>query len=160
MKIQSTIRALVLATAMTITGAGVATAADVSVCLHLNGGEKVFFSFRDHPVLTFEGNQMHITYKTDQVSAHDYTTVRKITFEDVSGVKEVTEGNGRISSRAGIVTLTGFAAGTAVSVVSVNGQVMLTDTIADGEPYCIDLSGYAKNVYIIRANAISYKVTN
>ena len=75
-------------------------------------------------------------------------------------MKEVTEENGRISSRAGIVTLTGFAAGTAVSVVSVNGQVMLTDTIADGEPYCIDMSGYAKNVYIIRANAISYKVTN
>lgn len=151
---------MAIAAAMAATGAGSATAADVNVCLHLNGGEKVYFFFEDHPVLTFEGNQMHITYKTDQVSVHDYATVRKITFEDNSGVEQVAGDSGSITSRAGIVTLTGFGAGTAVSVTSAGGQVLLSDTMPGGEPYSIDLNRYAKGMYIITANAISYKVTN
>lgn len=158
MRIRPTLRALAIATALT--AAGAAAAAEVSVCLHLKSGQKVAFSFLDHPVLTFEGDELHITYKTEQVSVHDYNTVRKITFEDISGTRAVTGDTGSITSRGGTVTLTGFSAGTPVTVVSVNGQVMLSGTI-DGDGSClIDLGSYARNVYIITAGAVSCKVTN
>ena len=160
MKIRSTLRAIAIATALATAGAGPATAAEVSVCLHLNSGEKVSFPFLHHPVLTFEGNQLQITYKTSQVSVHDYNTVRKITFDDVSGIRQVADDTGRITSQGGLVTLTGFRAGTTVSVVSVNGQVLLSDTMTGAEPYCIDLSQYSRNVYIITADVVSYKVSN
>lgn len=151
---------MAIAMALATAGSVPATAAEVRICLHLNSGESVSFPFLHHPVLTFEGNQLQITYKTSQVSVYDYNTVRKITFEDVSGIRHVAGDTGRITSQGGLVTLTGFSAGTRVSVASVNGQVLLSDTMSGAEPYCIDLSRYSKNVYIITANAVSYKVSN
>lgn len=135
-------------------------AANVNVCLHLNSGEKAYFYFEDHPVMTFDGSDMHMTYKGNQLSVHGFSAVHKITFEDKSGIDAAKTTDGTITSNAGVVTLSGFKPGTAVNVADVNGRLLLSDAIATDEHYSLSLDSYAKGVYIVTVGNISYKVTN
>ncbi len=139
---------------------GIASAADVNVCLHLTTGEKVYFYFEDHPVMSFDGSSVTMTHKDSQVKVLDCAVLRKITFDDNSGVAAVDAPAGTVSARAGVVTLAGFPAGTRVAVVSASGVTVYAGETLSDDITTVDLTAHAPGVYVVTAGSLSCKITN
>lgn len=154
------IRRCITSLAVVAASVGLASAADVNVCLHLTTGEKVYFYFEDHPVMSFDGSSVTMSHKDSQVKVLDCAALHKVTFDDNSGVAAVAAPAGTVSARAGVVTLAGFPAGTCVTVVSASGVAVYTGgTVAD-DVTTVDLTAHAPGVYIVNAGSLSCKITN
>ncbi len=139
-----------------------AHAADVSnLYIHTKSGEKITLRFVDHPTITFNAaNALVIKSATTTTMIKGFALVNKITFDKSAGINDaVADVNGEIRpSGVNVVSLTGFKAGTPVSVCSVNGQVLLSFE-TDGEPVTdISLDNYGKGVYVIAAGDVVCKM--
>ena len=154
-------RMLMAATELTAFAVSDVSAAGNTVCIHLSKGQKLVYTHDNHPMIVFNGGN-DVTIKSDhkEVSALSIDGLHKITFEDPAGIGEATvDSQGRIVNVGpSDFALMGFAEGTRVEVVSLNGVVMQTSEIDDSAACVVSLEGYDKGVYIIVAGADSFKI--
>lgn len=162
MNIPSLIKRLACALSVSVFAAGAAVADDNNICLHLRSGEKVIFAIEDHPVVTFDAkNTLTIKDSSKKVTTNTYETLHKITFNEPSaGINDVVAGSQREIVAVGPhdVALIGFAEGTPVMVVDVNGAVVLSAKVNNASAFVVSLASMSKGVYIVNAGAISYKI--
>ncbi len=132
-----------------------------SVCLHLRSGEKVLFANADRPVLTFDDdNVVTIKDNTKNVSTNSFESVHKITFGDVAGVNDaLVDSDGKIVAVGPRdIALVGFACGTPVTVVNINGVILQSMTVDDESAFVVSLEGYSAGVYVVTAGSANYKI--
>ncbi len=131
--------------------------------LHTKAGEKIGFRFADKPNITFNrANALIIKSDVTEVMVKGFSTVDKITFDDAAGITDVeADAQGAICPGANnLVTLSGFAEGTNVTVSNLNGQVLQTvSTVADGVTE-VSLDAYGKGVYINADDDVVCKFAN
>jgi len=70
------------------------------VCLNFTTGEKIYFSFDSHPVLTIIDSEIKISSAKNEIFIYSMENLHKITFENDSGISDYPlpgDDNGTIS---------------------------------------------------------------
>lgn len=132
-----------------------------NIWLHLKSGEKVIFNFDNHPIMSFDHNNiMTVKDAKKSVTTKAFSLLHKMTFVDASGINDaIVDKDGKIMHvTPADLTLVGFKAGTQVTVTTAAGVTLLSKTIEDESPVDISLGGYAPGVYIVVAGNMSYKI--
>lgn len=129
--------------------------------LHTKTGEKIGFRFADTPKITFNrSNALVIKSATTTTMVKGFSTVHKITFGDAAGIADIAaDAQGVINSgENNVITLSGFADNTPVTVCNLNGQVLQTVRTAADVTTEISLDAYGKGVYVIAAGDVVCKI--
>lgn len=132
-----------------------------NICLHLKSGEKLIMNFEDSPVMSFDDNHaLTINDTKKSVTTHAFDKLHKVTFNEFAGISDVmNDCNGEIIRVSPVdLSLVGFKDGTAVTVISTNGTVLLSGSVESDKPFDISFKGYPKGVYIIAAGEVTYKI--
>ncbi len=132
------------------------------VCLNFTTGEKIYFSFDSHPVLTINDSEIKMSSAENGIFIYSMADLHKITFENGSGVSESPlpgSDSGTISrENREFVAFNGFKAGTRVNIVSASGISMFRGHIPDADTFRINLEKFSPGIYIIKAGSKSYKI--
>ena len=132
--------------------------ADEGVIVQTTDGEEVGYIFDNEPVFTYEGDNLVVT-SADANATYPMDEVAKVYFGDIAntGVAEVANKQVVRFVQDG-VELSGFAAGTAVSVYDLNGRLVSSlRTRADGT-LNVSLAACEPGIYIIKADKSTLKI--
>lgn len=133
------------------------------VCLNFTTGEKIYFSFDSHPVLTIIDSEIKISSAKNEIFIYSIENLHKITFENDSGISDYPlpgDDNGTISREdSEFIAFNGFKPGTTVDIVSASGVSMFRGHISDDNTFKISLRNFNPGIYIIRAGSKSCKMT-
>lgn len=145
-------------TLMLLAGASGIKADEVQYLTLIVNGSPVRFALSDHPVITFENNQLVVTTSTESVSV----PVTEISIggftDDLTGIYQLEAAPK--GARGGQVHFSGLRAGTLVTVYNTEGKkVMQQPAQSDGSAN-VDLRSLAKGIYVVKSPTQTLKVAN
>lgn len=156
------LRRIAAVATLLVAGATAAQADDISnLYIHTKTGEKIVLRFADRPTISFNrANALIIKSATTTTTVKGFALIDKITFDKAAGINDaVSDRDGQIRpSDVRTVSLTGFKAGTRVTVCSVSGQVLQSFATGDEDVTDISLESYGSGVYIISAGETVCKI--
>lgn len=128
-----------------------------------NDGKRVAYALEDNPkvingdgIITVVDKDVTIEYPLENV--HKYVLGVGTDYEVVSKIEKVIANeDGTISQSSGNLILTGFAAGSKVSVYNVNGVAVSNFTIGADGRLEISLSQYSAGMYIVKTQSQTFK---
>lgn len=121
-------------------------------------GESTVFMLGDHPILTF--GDAELTFSSDNESVTlDATQIHTFEFTTLSttGLNDVNMSFGIVSLNGDVLSLSGFAPGSIVSVYNVNGTLVRDVTTGSDGGVDISLSGLPQGVYVLNSSQIQFK---
>lgn len=131
-------------------GAPAVQADELKDCLivHLQSGNKVSYVLEDKPVVTFEGDKLHV--QAAAVSDdHRLADVARFTFDKASGLGEIAAGDRRITVNDNIVLLEGFTPGSSASIADMQGRVLVSTRMGDTGSASISVTDLPVGVYVV-----------
>lgn len=138
-----------------------ASAQEGAQYLALNiGGEAVFISLADNPVITYSGNALHIA--TEAGESYD-VEVEDINRGLFTTTQEIPTSLGELAAdkpslRAGMLLFDHLKAGSTVRLLTADGKVVgQTQANADGKAV-FNLSQHPKGAYVVRTATQSFKI--
>ena len=122
-------------------------------------GTKTYFDLAENPKTTFKDNDLVITSESMTVN-YPLEQVLRYTYELVStGIESISlEKTVRISQRGDALTLENLKPGTAVSLYTVDGKLVMAHAAGDSRSVTISLSDRPSGVYIVKANDVTCKM--
>ena len=125
------------------------------------GGQETVFALAESPALTLESGNLKVACGTTTLEK-SLDEILKYSFAetDANAIDEaVTDESGNsFEMRAGMVIFKGLAAGSNVSIMTVDGKLVAHITAsADGRAVA-DLNGLGNGVFIMKTNNGSYKI--
>ncbi|MBR3091597.1 MAG: T9SS type A sorting domain-containing protein [Bacteroidaceae bacterium] len=122
-------------------------------------GEKTYIELTDEPVTTFEDMQLVIrTSRT--TAAFPLEDVLRYTFEGVMtaiNAPKLKTGEIVFRQHAADMTFDGLADGTEVSLYSMDGKLLHTQSARSSLQTVVSLAGYPSGTYIVKVGHATYK---
>lgn len=122
-------------------------------------GEKVYFDLDEEPETTFESGQLVI--KTTKATVYyQLENVLRYTYEGIATAIETLKlrpGEVVFRQSRDQMTLDGLAAGTVISVYTLDGRLIETQTATDGQTAVVTFANQPVGTYIVKAADATYK---
>lgn len=144
------LRGSLLAASLAWLGTPAVQADELKDCLivHLQSGSKVSYVLEDTPVVTFEGDKLHV--QAAAVSDdHKLADVARFTFDKASGLGEIAAGDWRITVKDNLVVLEGFTPGSSAGIADMQGRVVASARIGDTGAASISVTDLPAGVYVV-----------
>lgn len=122
-------------------------------------GTKVAFALAEKPTITFEESDMIITSNGVEVK-YALENMARFTYEKSSttGITNLNNGESSFKLDGESILFPSLKANSTVSVYTVNGTLVLQETVhSDGE-YSFPISSLNTGVYIVNVNGLTYKI--
>ena len=132
-------------------------AANVEYLTFIVKGTPVVISLKEHPVITYSGNTLHVKTeeKTVEIPVQD---VSGSGFSETAGInKPVVEGT---ELSAGKILFSQLPAGSQVTVYTVDGKAISTVTVGNDQRAVVDLQPLNGGVYVVKSATQTIKITN
>jgi len=147
-----------LLTLMLLAGASGIKADEVQYLTLTVNGQPVRFALSDHPVITFENNQLVVTTTAETVSM----PVAEIS---VGGFTDNADGLYRLEAApkgvvGGQVHFSNLPAKAVVTVYTLDGRKVMQQASQPDGTVNINLRGLAKGTYVIKSPTQTFKVSN
>lgn len=137
-----------------------AIAEDSKECLivHMHGGSRISYVLEDTPVVTFEGENLHV--EASQLSDdHKLAEVEKFTFENMAALPLVQADEWRITISDHNMTLEGVTPLIHVTLSDIQGRTIAATNANTEGIASLSLSGISKGVYIVStSDGKSFKI--
>lgn len=122
-------------------------------------GTKVAFALAEKPTITFEESDMIITSNGVEVK-YALENMARFTYEKSSttGITNLNNGESSFKLDGESILFPSLKANSTVSVYTVNGTLVLQETVhSDGE-YSFPILSLNTGVYIVNVNGLTYKI--
>ncbi len=126
----------------------------------LDGGGQISYPLTERPKVTHSGATLTVS-TTGTTVEYTKSEVHKFTLGDTEsgGVECIISDNaGRLSRNGDTVELSGFVAGTSVSVFTVGGQAVIRERIGADGTLSLDLSPLRGGIYLVTTGSITHKI--
>lgn len=129
-----------------------------NITLWMTDGTTTVYALQDKPVLTFTSEALTVSCK-GMDSDVPLSELIKYTFEDyvpdgISGLPSAEQ----VGISGGSVTLKAGCSALTVSVLTLDGKTVMSETVEAGSSSVISLGSLNRGVYIIKANNTTYKI--
>lgn len=130
------------------------------ICLTTKTGEQIKFTLDEKPKFSYGAKTVTWTTSTTSLE-YNMVDIDKVTMgetpTDVIELAESPVSDGTISGKGGNISLSGFKAGSAVTVVNAAGQLVGSYKISQDGSLDINTESYPQGVYIFKTNTLTYK---
>lgn len=126
----------------------------------LDSGGQISYSLTERPKVTHSG-ETFIVSTTSVTVEYAKSEVHKFTLTDMkhSGIESVVSIDaGKLSRRGDTVELSGFRAGTSVSVFTIGGQAVISGCVGSNGTLTLDLSHFGNGIYLVTTGSITHKI--
>lgn len=129
--------------------------AGMFLVVELTDGTEATFELEEYPTLSFLGDNLivdgnaYIIYDVAQYSFRDIVTQAQDGKGD-TGITVRREGN--------VIKMSGLRVGSRVTVVSVDGKVLLNEEVNKEGMVELNLNGARQGVYVVRSEGVRFKV--
>ena len=122
-------------------------------------GTKTYFDLAESPKTTFRDNNLVITSESMTIS-YPLEQVLRYTYDLAStGIEGIgLEKTVLISQRGDALTLENLKPGTAVTLYTVDGKLVMAHAAGESRSVTISLSDRPSGVYIVKASNVTYKM--
>ena len=122
-------------------------------------GEKIYFDLDEEPETTFESGQLII--RTSKATVYyQLENVLRYTYEGIAtsiAMPSLRPGEVVFRQSRDQMTLDGLAAGTVISVYTLDGRLIGTQTATDGQTAVVTFANQPVGTYIVKAANATYK---
>lgn len=158
MKFFHCIKYVCVLTLTLLTGVPTLQADEVQYLTLIVNGNPVRFALSDHPVITFQNNQLIVTTPEETVTV----PVAEISIggfaDDLTGIYQLEAAPKGV--RGGQVHFNGLRAGSMVSVYTTEGKMVMQQAAKNDGTVTVDLKPLAKGLYVVKSPTQTIKVTN
>ena len=126
----------------------------------LDSGGRISYPLTERPKVTHSGAVLTVS-TTGTTVEYTKPEVHKFTLSDtdLGGVESsVADSAGELSRFGDTVELSGFAAGTSVSIYSVSGQRVISGRTLEDGTLTLDLSHLGSGIYLVTTGSITHKI--
>ena len=123
-------------------------------------GSKVVYDLSEEPKHTFTASDLVVSTNGVEVT-YPLSSLLRFTYEkkDASSLLDITTGRASSFRQDGdCLVFTGLAAGSNVSLRSLNGALVFSKAVQAQGEYSFSLSGLAAGVYLVTVNGTTYKI--
>ena len=144
------LRGSLLSASLAWFGPAALQADELKDCLivHMQNGNKVSYVLEDTPVVTFEGDKLHV--QAAAVSDdHILADVARFTFDKASGLGEIAAGDCRITVRNDLVVLEVLTPGSSAIIADMQGRLVASARIDDAGATSFSVAEFPAGVYVV-----------
>lgn len=122
-------------------------------------GERIVYSFSEHPVVTYSNKDLVMTTTRLTVN-YPLAELHKFTFgTEATTIEHIpTLSDGQIRMSGEMLVLSGFCPSEQILIYSIEGQKVLDATICSDGSITIDIQSLATGTYVVKVGYITHKI--
>ena len=125
-----------------------------------DGSKIATYALTGKPKVTFNENKFAVECEGIEIEYYELDNLARFTYEKdtETAIRSITTDKGMFAMNGGVLTFSSLKANSIISIYSLNGTLVLKETIPQAGEYVLNIANLNSGVYMVNVNGSTYKI--